>query len=178
MLAEGGVDLINALKQAQEFGVTERGQKLALPFALLPDIEGIGLAVAQGLIFTEAFYWDLDEGTRRFSARFAKRNGGKPPTSVQAGAYSAVLHYLKGITAANSTNAVNVVAKMKELPVLDDAFGSGTLREDGRMVHDMVLVEVKKPAESKSAWDLYKVIRRIPGSEAFRPMSKECSLVI
>ncbi len=178
VLAEGGFDLINALKQAQEFGITRQGQKLALPFALLTDIQGLGLAAAQGLVLTEAFYWDLDDGTRRFSARFAARNKGKPPTSVQAGAYSAVLHYLKGVAAANSINAVDVIAKMKEMPVSDDAFGEGTLRQDGRMVHDMVLVEVKTPTESKGAWDLYKVLRRIPGSEAFRPPSKECALVL
>lgn len=176
VLAEGGTDLINALKQAQEFGFAQQGIKIALPFALLPDIQGVSLAVAQGLQFTEAFYWDQDEASRRFSARFAQRNNGTPPTSVQAGAYSVMMHYLKGVAAAGTTDAPAVIAKMKELPITDDAFGPGTLRADGRMLHDMVLVQVKTPEESKSKWDLYKVVKRIPGPEAFRPISSECAL--
>lgn len=176
VLAEGGVDLINSLKQAQEFGIMKQGQKIALPFVLLPDVYALGLATAQGLTFTEAFYWDLDEGTRRFSARFTPRNGGKAPTAVQAGAYSATLHYLAGVAAAKSTDGPAVIAKMRGLPIVDDAFGRGTLRPDGRMVHDMVLVEVKTPQQSTGPWDLYTVLRRIPGDQAFRPMSSECAL--
>ena len=176
VLAEGGVDLINAVKQAQEFGIMQKGQKIALPFVLLPDVYALGLPTAQGLTFTEAFYWDLDEGTRRFSTRFAARFGKKPPTSVQAGAYSATLHYLAGVAVAKSTDGPAVTAKMKELPVIDDAFGRGTLRADGRMVHDMVLVEVKTPKQSTGPWDLYNVLKRIPGDQAFRPMSPECQL--
>jgi len=176
-LAQGGADLVDALKQAQEFGIVSGGQKLAIPFALLPDIKGIGLPTAQGLVFTEAFYWDLDDQTRAFSKRFADRYDGKPPTSVQAGAYSVVLDYLKGMQAAKSTNGPVVIAKMKELPVDDVAFGKGKLRADGRMVHDLVMVEVKKPSESKGPWDLYKVLKKIPGAEAFRPMSPECPMV-
>lgn len=177
VLVEGGADFVNALKQASEFGVRERGQKIAVPFAVLPDIQALGLPVAQGLIFTEAFYWDLDDATRRFSARFARRFGGRPPTSLQAGAYSATLHYLKAVAAANSALGPDVIAKMKAIPVSDEAFGQATVREDGRMVHDMVLVEVKRPGEAKGEWDLYKVLRRIPGAEAFRPPSKACVLV-
>jgi branched-chain amino acid transport system substrate-binding protein len=143
---------------------------------VLPDIQALGLMVTQGLIFTEAFYWDLDEGTRQFSSRFAKRFG-RPPTSLQAGAYSATLHYLKAVAASNSTAGPEVVARMKAIPVSDEAFGQARVREDGRMVHDMVLVQVKKPGEAKGEWDLYDVLRRIPGAEAFRPASKVCSLV-
>ena len=176
VLVEGGVDFVNAIKQASEFGVREQGQKIAVPFAVLPDIQALGLSAAQGLIFTEAFYWDLDDGTRRFSARFAQRFG-RPPTSLQAGAYSATLHYLKAVAAGSSAKGPEVVARMKAIPVSDDAFGQATLREDGRMVHDMVLVQVKKPGEAKGEWDLYDVLRRIPGAEAFRPPSSACALV-
>jgi branched-chain amino acid transport system substrate-binding protein len=176
VLGEGGNDLVNALKQASEFGIREQGQRIGIPFAVLPDIQALGLMVTQGLIFTEAFYWDLDEGTRQFSSRFAKRFG-RPPTSLQAGAYSATLHYLKAVAASNSTAGPEVVARMKAIPVSDEAFGQARVREDGRMVHDMVLVQVKKPGEAKGEWDLYDVLRRIPGAEAFRPASKVCSLV-
>jgi branched-chain amino acid transport system substrate-binding protein len=178
LLGAAGGDLINALKQAHEFGIVNAGQKLALGFVLLPDVKGIGLATAQGLTFTEAFYWDLDDRTRGFSKRFADRYEGKPPTSVQAGAYSAVTHYLKGVEAAKSTNGPAAIAKMKELPVDDAAFGQGKLRADGRMVHNHVLVEVKKPSESKGPWDYYKLRATIPADEAFRPMADGgCPLV-
>lgn len=177
VMVQGGSDFVNALKQASEFGIREHGQKIAVPFAVLPDIQALGLSVAQGLIFTEAFYWDLDDGTRRFSTRFAQRFGGKPPTSLQAGAYSATLHYLKAVAAAKSALAPDVIAKTKSIPVSDEAFGQAIVREDGRMLHDMVLVEVKKPGEATGDWDLYKVLRRIPAAEAFRPASSECALV-
>ena len=176
VLGAGGADFVNLVKQAGEFGITERGQKVAVPFAVLPDIHALGLEVAQGLIFTEAFYWDLDDGTRAFSARFARRFG-RPPTSVQAGAYSATLHYLKAIAGVKSANAPDVIAAMKTIPVSDQAFGHAFVRADGRMVHDMVLVQVKTPGESKGEWDLYNVLRRIPGADAFRPPSQQCSLV-
>lgn len=176
-ILQGGSDTINAVKQAQEFGIAEGGQKIVLLWSLITDIKAIGLKTAQGLAFTEAFYWDLDEQTRAFSRRFMERYEGKPPTAVQAGAYSAVMHYLKGVEAANATDGPTVIAKMKEIPVSDAALGSGRLRADGRMVHAMVLVEVKRPEESKGPWDLYKVMRKVPGDEAFRPMSKECALV-
>jgi len=176
-LAQGGSDTTNALKQAQEFGILAGGQKIAILWGLVTDIHGMGLPVAQGLTFTEAFYWDADDNTRAFSKRFSDRYGGKVPTSVQAGAYSVLTHYLKGVDAAKSSAAPVVIAKMKELPVSDLALGKGTLRADGRMVHDEFLVQVKTPAESKGAWDLYKILRRLPGEEVFRPMSKECPLV-
>lgn len=176
-ILQGGSDTINAVKQAQEFGIAKGGQKLVVLWALITDVQAMGLKSAQGLTFTEAFYWDADEGTRAFSNRFMPRYGGKPPTSVQAGAYSAVMHYLKAVEASNSTHGPTVIEKMKQIPVSDQAFGSGKLRADGRMVHDLVLVEVKKPEESKSQWDAYKVLRKVPGDEAFRPPSKECALV-
>ncbi|MBP0590459.1 ABC transporter substrate-binding protein [Paraburkholderia sp. LEh10] len=173
----GGADIIAALKQAQEFGMASSKQKLVLTFPMLQDIKAIGLDIAQRLTFTEAFYWDADEGKRDFAKRFAARNGGNYPSSAQAGAYSTVLHYLKAVEATRSSDGKTVISKMKQLPVNDPLFGPGILREDGRMVHDMYFVEVKKPAESKSTWDLYKVISKIPGDIAFRPPSKECNLV-
>lgn len=176
-ILQGGSDTINAVKQAQEFGIGKADQKLVILWGIITDIQAMGLQTAQGVIFTEAFYWDQDDSARAFAGRFSERYGGKMPTSVQAGAYSAVSHYLKAVHAANSSNGPTVIAKMKELPVSDQAFGSSKLREDGRLVHDLVLVEVKKPSESKGPWDLYKIIRKIPGDEAFRPVSKECPLV-
>lgn len=176
-IAQGGSDTVNAVKQAQEFGIGQDGQKLVLLFVIITDIEAMGLATAQGLNFTEAFYWDSNDGTRDFSKRFAERYNGKVPTSVQAGAYSVVTHYLKGVQAASSTSGPVVIAKMKEIPVSDIAFGEGKLRVDGRMVHDHVLVEVKSPDKSTGPWDFYKIVRHIPGDEAFRPMSTECPLV-
>jgi branched-chain amino acid transport system substrate-binding protein len=176
-MIEGGSDLVVALKQSQEFGVTKNGQKIAVAFAQLSDMKALGLPLAQGLVFTEAFYGDADEAKRGFARRFAERNRGKYPTAVQAGAYSAVLHYLKAVEAAVSDHGPTVVARMKEMPVADPLFGPAILRRDGRMVHDMYLVEAKKPHESKSDWDLYKILRKVPGDEAFRPMSRSCSLV-
>lgn len=176
-ILQGGTDTINAVKQAQEFGIAKGGQKVVLLWATITDVQAMGLKSAQGLTFTEAFYWDANDGTRAFARRFMERYGGKAPTSVQAGAYSVVMHYLKAVEAGKSINGPAVVAKMKEIPVSDRIFGNAKLRADGRMVHDMLLVEVKKPEESKSQWDVYKVLRVVPGDEAYRPMSKECSLV-
>ncbi len=175
-LIQGGSDAVNAMKQADEFGLP-KSQKVVVPFLQLTDVQGMGLALAQGLTFTEAFYWDADEGKRAFGRRFAARFGGRMPTAVQAGAYSAVQHYLGAVEAARSTNGPTVVAKMKELPVTDAAFAPGQVRADGRMVHDMFLVEAKAPAESKGTWDLYKVVKRIKAEDAFRPMSRDCALV-
>lgn len=175
-VAQGGTDTTNVLKQAREFGITKT-QTLALLWALLPDIKGMGLEAAQDLVFTEAFYWDTNDATRGFSQRFMQRFDGKAPSAVQAGAYSVVSHYLKGVAASNSTDGPVVIEKMKSLPVNDAVFGKGTLRQDGRMVHDLFVVQVKKPSESKGPWDLYKVLKTVPGQEAFRPMSKECALV-
>ena len=139
---------------------------------------GLGLNTAQGLIFTEAFYWDMNDQTRAWAKRFADRNGGKYPTSDHAGVYASVLHYLKAVEAGKTDDGTKVVAKMKELPTDDPLFGKGVIRADGRKTHPVYLFEVKKPAESKGPWDYYKVRATIPADQAFRPLKDgECSLV-
>jgi branched-chain amino acid transport system substrate-binding protein len=175
-LIQGGSDAVNAMKQADEFGLTKT-QKVVVPFLQLTDVHGMGLKLAKGLVFTEAFYWDAGDPQRAFGRRFAQRFGGRMPTAVHAGTYSAVLHYLKAVEASRSTNGQTVVARMKQMPVTDAALGPGTVRADGRMVHDMFLVQAKSPAESRGEWDLYNVVKRIKPEEAFRPPSAECSLV-
>ncbi|MCW2314635.1 branched-chain amino acid transport system substrate-binding protein [Rhodoblastus acidophilus] len=179
-LANAGADSANAIKQAAEFGVTQSGQKLAALLIFLSDIHSIGLNVAQGLEFTATYYWDLNDGARAFAEKFAKksRNAAKP-TMVQAGVYSATLHYLKAVDALGSpADGAAVVAKMKALPTDDDAFGKGSIREDGRKIHPAYLLQVKTPAESKYPWDYAKVVATIPAEEAFRPLSQsECPLV-
>lgn len=178
-LANAGADTINAVKQAAEFGLATSGIKLAGLLVFVTDVHSLGLNVAQGLIVTEAFYWDLNDKTRTFSKRFAERSGGKMPSQVHAGAYSATLHYLKALAATGSkVDGKAVVEKMVELPTSDEAFGNGSLRKDGRKLHDMYLFEVKKPAESKGSWDLYKKLTTIPARQAFRPVSEsECPLL-
>jgi branched-chain amino acid transport system substrate-binding protein len=177
-LANAGGDTINAIKQAREFGITQAGQRLAGLLIFLSDIHSLGLETAQGLVLTTGFYWDLDDETRAWSKRFAERNNGRMPTMVQAGVYSAVLHYLRAIEAAGTDEAKAVMAKMKELPIDDFFAKNGKLRQDGRMVHDMYLVQVKTPEESKGPWDYYKILRTIPGDEAFRPLQDgNCPLV-
>ncbi|HEX3498539.1 MAG TPA: ABC transporter substrate-binding protein [Stellaceae bacterium] len=176
-LANGGSDTINAVKQAAEFGLTERGQKLAALAIYITDVHAIGLKGAQGLVLTTAFYWDRDEETRAWSRRFFARHGAMP-TQAQAGVYSSVMHYLKAIAATGTDEARAVVTRMKATPVDDFFARGGKIREDGRMVHDMYLAQVKKPEESHYAWDYYKILRTIPGDQAFRPLSEsECPLV-
>jgi branched-chain amino acid transport system substrate-binding protein len=176
-LSNGGADTVNAIKQAAEFGLSKRGQKLVGMFVNITDIHALGLPVAQGLILTEGWYWDRDDETRAFAKRFMARHKAMP-TQYQAGAYSAVTHYLEAIKAAGTDNAETVVAKMRELPVNDMFTKGGMLREDGRMVHDMYLMQVKQPAESKGEWDVYKVLAVIPGQEAFRSLAESaCPLV-
>ena len=175
-LANAGADTINSVKQAAEFHIAAGGQKLAGLVVVLSDIHALGLPIANGLMFTTAFYWDLNEQTRSWSKRFFDRTG-RMPGMVQAGTYSAVLHYLKAIAAAGSADGKAVAAKMREIKV-DDFFAKGFVREDGRMVHDMLLVEVKKPDESKAAWDYYKVLRTIPASDAVQPLEQsKCAFV-
>jgi branched-chain amino acid transport system substrate-binding protein len=141
-------------------------------------VHALSLERAQGLVLTEAFYWDLNDKTRAWSKRFAERHQGAMPTMVQAGVYSAVLHYLKAVEALKSDDGTKVIAKMKELPTDDSLFGKGTIRADGRKIHPMYLFEVKKPAESKGRWDYYKIRATIPAEEAFRPIAEgECPLV-
>jgi branched-chain amino acid transport system substrate-binding protein len=177
-LANAGGDTTNAIKQAAEFGIVKGGQNLAGLLVFLSDIHGLGLNIAQGLIFTESFYWDLNDQTRAFAKRFAAANNGKYPTMVQAGVYAGMLHYLKAIEAANTDDGTKVVAKMKEMPTDDPLFGKGRIRADGRKVHPAYLVEVKKPSESKGPYDYYKVRTTIPADQAFRPEKDGgCSLV-
>lgn len=177
-LANAGGDTINAVKQAREFGITQGGQKLAALLFYVVDAKALGLEVAQGLVLTESFYWDLNEGTRAFSERFAKRANGQMPTMNQAGVYSGMLHYLKAITATKSKDAKIVMAWMKANPTDDPLFGKGYIRADGRKIHDMYLFEVKAPGESKGPWDLYKRLATIPGDQAFKPLNEGgCPLV-
>jgi len=170
-LANAGGDTINSIKQAAEFGITQGGQSLAGLLVFISDVHALGLQTAQGLVLTEAFYWDQNDASRAFAKRFAPQFKNNMPTMVQAGVYSAVLHYLKAVEALKSdADGKAVVAKMKELPTDDPLFGKGTIRADGRKLHDMYLFEVKKPSESKGAWDYYKLRATIPAAEAFRPM--------
>jgi branched-chain amino acid transport system substrate-binding protein len=177
-LANAGGDTINSIKQAAEFGIVRRGQNLAGLLVFISDIHGLGLNNAQGLIFTETFYWDQNDQTRAFAKRFAAHNNNKYPTMVHAGVYSAVLHYLKAIEAGKTDDGTKVVAQMKKMPTDDPLFGKGTIRADGRKIHPAYLFEVKKPAESKGAYDYYKLRATIPADQAFRPEKDGgCSLV-
>jgi branched-chain amino acid transport system substrate-binding protein len=177
-LANAGGDTINSIKQAAEFGIVKGGQKLAGLLVFVTDVHSIGLPLANGLNLTEAYYWDQSDATRAFAKRFAEKFGGKMPTSIQAGFYSATKRYLEAIKEAGTDDADKVMATLKAEPFDDPVFGKSTIRQDGRNVHDMYLFEVKKPEESKGPWDYYKFIRTIPGDEAFRPMAEgECPLV-
>jgi branched-chain amino acid transport system substrate-binding protein len=178
-LANAGADTINSIKQASEFGIVQGGQNLAGLLVFITDVHSLGLQTAQGLIFTEAWYWDTSDANREFAKEFAAANKGNHPTMVQAGVYSAVMHYLKAVHALKSDgDGAQVVAKMKEMPTEDKLFGKGSVRQDGRKIHDMLLVEVKKPSESKGPWDYHKVRAVIPAAEAFRPISEGgCPLV-
>src|SRR3954467_14196337 len=177
-LANAGGDTINSIKQASEFGIVKGGQNLAGLLVFISDIHGLGLQTAQGLIFTETFYWDLNDQTRAFSKRVAAANNGKAATMVQAGVYAGGLHYLKGVEGAKTDAGTKVVAKMKELPTDDPLFGKGRIRADGRKIHPAYLVEVKKPSESKGPYDYYKIRTQIPADQAFRPEKDGgCSLI-
>jgi branched-chain amino acid transport system substrate-binding protein len=177
-LANAGGDTVNSIKQAAEFGITQSGQRLAGLLMFISDVHAIGLKDAQGLVVTEAFYWDLNEKTRAWSRRFMEQHGGRAPTAAQAGVYGAVLHYLKAIDKAGTDDSLAVSKAMKELPVNDMFSDNFKIREDGRVVRDMYLLEVKSPEESKEPWDYYKVLARTPGDEAYRPMSEGgCPLV-
>ena len=175
-LANAGADTINTIKAAADFGLTSQGQKLAGLLVLLTDVHTLGLKTAQGLLFTEAYYWDQNDETRAFSKRFAERHGGKPPTMFQAGIYSAATHYLKAVKAAGTDEAKAVMAQMKKIPVNDFMTKNGSIREDGRMMRDMYLLQAKKPSESKSEWDLMKVVATIPARKRV-PAGQEVALV-
>jgi branched-chain amino acid transport system substrate-binding protein len=180
-MANAGGDTTNTIKQASEFGIVAGGQKLAGLLLFITDVHSLGLKVAQGLSFTETFYWDLNDDTRAFSKRFSERMKNKAmPSMVQAGVYSGLIHYFKTLEAmsGNPHDGAKVVAKMKELPTDDTLFGKGSIRADGRKIHPAYLFEVKKPAESKGPWDYYKLIGTTPGDQAFRPLSESaCPLV-
>jgi branched-chain amino acid transport system substrate-binding protein len=180
-MANAGGDTINSVKQAQEFGLTAGGQKLAGLLVFLSDVHAMGLQTAQNLLLTAAFYWDMNDGTRAWAKRFASRFGGKYPTMNQAGTYAATLHWMKAVAGLDKVKARSgdiVVAKMKETPTQDELFGKGAIRIDGRTIHDMFLFQVKTPAESKQPYDYYKLVRTIPADQAFRPLDRsECPLV-
>jgi branched-chain amino acid transport system substrate-binding protein len=178
-VANAGADTVNAIKQAAEFGIAERGSKQRLVGLLMQDTEihALGLKAAQGLQFIEAFYWDQNEATRAFSRRF-RAEYGQPPTEVQAGIYGAAMHYLKAVKAAGTDEAKAVMSMMKQLPINDFMTVNGKIRDDGRVIRDMYLLEAKSPSESKEEWDLLKLVATIPGDQAFRPLSEsECPLV-
>jgi branched-chain amino acid transport system substrate-binding protein len=177
-LANAGGDTINSIKQAAEFGIVQRGQNLAGLLVFITDVHGLGLQNAQGLIFTESWYWDLNDASRAWAKRFAPQNNGKYPSMDHAGVYSAVLHYLKAVEALKSDDGTKVIAQMKKMPTDDPLFGKGRVRADGRKIHPAYLFEVKKPSESKYPYDYYKVRATIPAEQAFRPEKEGgCPLV-
>jgi branched-chain amino acid transport system substrate-binding protein len=180
-LANAGGDTTNTIKQAAEFGIVKGGQKLAALLLFLTDIKAIGLDTAQGLNFTETFYWDMNDETRAFSKRFAGRmKNSAPPTMVQAGVYSGLLHYFKALDAlgGNPHDGVKVVEKMKSMPTDDALFGKGEIQPNGRTIHSAYLFEVKKPSESKAPWDFYKLVGTVPGDQAFTPLAEsKCALL-
>jgi branched-chain amino acid transport system substrate-binding protein len=180
-MANAGGDTTNTIKQAAEFGIVSGGQKLAGLLLFITDVHALGLKVAQGLNFTETFYWDLNDGTRAFSKRFSERMKSKAmPSMVQAGVYSGLIHYFKALEAigGNPHEGAKVVAKMKEMPTDDALFGRGSIRADGRKLHPAYLFEVKRPDESKGGWDYYKLVGTTPADQAFRPLPESaCPLV-
>jgi branched-chain amino acid transport system substrate-binding protein len=180
-LANAGGDTTNSIKQAAEFGIVSGGQKLAALLLFITDVKAIGLETAQGLNFTETFYWDMNDQTRAFSKKFAARmKNGAPPTMVQAGVYSGLIHYFKALEAlgGNPHDGIKVVEKMKSIPTDDPLFGKGEIEPNGRTIHSAYLFEVKKPPESKGPWDLYKLVGTVPGDEAFTPLDKStCPLL-
>ena len=171
-LANAGGDTVNAIKQASEFGLTQAGQTLAGLLVTITDVNSLGLKAAEGLVVTTSFYWDLNDETRAWSKRFMARNGGKVPNMMQAGVYGAVLHYLKAIKASGTDEARAVVDEMKKLPIEDFYTHGAIVREDGRVLRDMYVMQVKSAAESKYAYDYYKLLSVIPGKEAFRPLGE------
>lgn len=172
-LANAGTDFATAVKQANEFGITQSGKRLVATIIFIPEIDSIGLESAQGLALTTNFYWDRDEASRAFATRFTARAGRDVvPTEPQAAVYSATLHYLKAVKAAGTDDATAVIAKMKEIPIEDFFARNASIREDGVLVHDLLLLQVKTPAESKKRWDYYKVLSTISGKDAFLPLSE------
>ena len=176
-LANAGGDTINSIKQAAEFGIVRGGQNMAGLLVFINDVNTLGLEAAQGMLLTNAFYWDRDEQTRAWSQRYLQRMN-KMPNMVQAGIYSATMHYLQAVQAAGTDETGAVMAKMRAAPINDFFAKDGRIREDGRMVHEMYLYEVKKPSESTRPWDYYKLVSTIPADQAFMPLSEsKCPLV-
>ncbi|MGA7326363.1 MAG: ABC transporter substrate-binding protein [Rhodomicrobium sp.] len=177
-LANAGKDTVQAVKQAAEFGLTKAGQKLAALLMYDTDVDTIGLQTAQGMLTASAYYWDRTDASRAFSKRYFAR-AGKMPNMSQAGVYSSTMHYLNAVKATGTADTATVMRKMKDTPINDFYAQGGRIREDGRMVHDFFLVEVKKPSESKYAWDYFKVLAVIPGDKAFQPLSRSrCPMLI
>jgi branched-chain amino acid transport system substrate-binding protein len=177
-LANAGGDTINSIKAAHEFGLVKGGQKLAGLLVFISDVHSLGLETAQGLLLSESFYWDRDAKTRAWSKKFGEK-AGKMPTMVHAGVYAAITHYLKTLKQLKAdADGKAVVEAMKKMPTDDNLFGKGVIRADGRKIHPFYLYEVKKPSESKGEWDLYKLVKEVPGDQAFRPLNEGgCSLV-
>ena len=177
-LANGGQDTVNAVKQAKEFGIDGKSQKLAALLVFLSDVHALGLNTAQGLSYAEGFYWDADEPSRALSARFEAKVKGAKPTMVQGGVYSSTLHYLRSVAAAGTDDWKKVADTMRKLPINDPVMHNASIRADGRVIHDMYVYEVKSPAESKYPWDYLKKVGTVPAAEAFQPLSKSaCPLV-
>ncbi len=177
IVASGGGDIINAVKQSAEFGLIKKGMRISIPLAQFPDIHGIGLKIAQGLLVSSPFYYDMTPEARAFTDRFTKEIG-RPPSFIQAGTYGAVMHYLKAVKAAGTDEAKAVLAEMRKMPINDFMTKNGSIRPDGRVIRDMYLMQAKTPEESKGEWDLVKMVATVPGNEAFRPMSEgDCPLV-
>jgi len=178
-LANAGGDTINSIKAASEFGIVKGGQKLAGLLVFASDVNALGLPIAQGLSLTETWYWDANDTNRNWTKRWQQERPGKFPTMIHAGVYAGILHYLKArVALGGNPDGKTVAAKMKELPTDDQLFGKGTIRADGRKIHDAYLFEVKKPSESKVRWDYYKLLTTIPGSEAFQSLeASRCPLV-
>ncbi len=180
-LANAGGDTTNSIKQAAEFGIVKGGQKLAALLLFITDVKAIGLETAQGLNFTETFYWDLNDQTRAFSKKFSGRmKNGAPPTMVQAGVYAGLIHYFKALEAlgGNPHDGTKVVEKMKSIPTDDPLFGKGEIQPNGRTIHSAYLFEVKKPSESKAPWDFYKLVGTVSGDQAFTPLSEsKCAML-
>lgn len=176
-LANGGADTVNSVKQAAEFGLADSGQRLVALALVISDVHALGLESAKGLVATTAYYWDRDDASREFSKRFEERTGRKPGM-VQAGVYSSVMHWLKAAEAAGTLDGKVVAEKMREMPVNDFFAQNGEVRVDGRMAHDMYLIQTKTPEESKGPWDYYKVLRTIPAEQVTMPLAdSQCKLV-
>ena len=177
IIANGGNDIINAVKQAAEFGLLKKGVHISVPLAQNPDIHGIGLKIAQGLLISTPFYYDMTPEAKAYTERFTKEIG-RPPSFIQAGTYGAVMHYLKAVKAAGTDEAKAVLAEMHKMPVNDFMTRNGVVRPDGQVVRDMYLMQAKAPEESKGEWDLVKRVATVPGKDAFRPLNESgCPLV-